>query len=864
MSTFVHKATLLNRLLDATRECQTRYSTKKEIMTETNSCVSCVCRQFEDVLSHGIKQRPIVSGIATIQIVTGLQLVDQDVVFWHCVQKHLSKHEVERFNSLYHISTDIGRGRAWLRSSLNEHSLERVLQMLLSDPLGLKSYYSQDAFLLDEEKASLLPQIAGGLKSVMFSIKIDDNALNSFPQSFGNNLGHARADSGGGGGFTLPSLSQVSNLLGHEVAMEEFPQAAIQTVGSLPAKLDEGNKKRKKKAKTKIITFGHNGTSLSERSASVWSADGRGSSRRSHSYSHETSNSSIESQLDIRSNINSDHLQNDASGYTMQTIEPASNKNTTEASFTNRMTDIPKQNEELHIHATNKKATAVLMTLDFEPEEDIYKLTLEENIDESKPSSSSIILQNDPRPGKDMNLVFNEANNIINPSLAESYSEKKIADKLDSSFQLRFESGSDISSLNESAETDAKSIVSTSSSNQFDVNYSDTGSLNSGAEIMFTPLNDTDSIASSGSFPTTLMHRNFPLSRYTHSPKNNSSSSSMFDDDKTSDGKNADLQKALVVLLQRKDELVEENKAIKEMLRAEQQHNADLREENEKLKLQVEDLEHAAKSDSQKQLRENEVLRNQLKKYVGAVHALQHGKASGVSQEGIPGIGDAEDVSSSPNQDESNEAKIYEQKLIDVTEMHGELMEFTESIHTRFLSALSLIHKMHDELVALRGPMPTDDVIKAIEADKPRDNMAAVPVMARALVNVWVPSAFMQGSGPESHHVYQVYICVGEDEWNVYRRYSDFHSLHNMLCKSYPEIQNFGFPPKKGIGNRNSKFVEERRRAFQKYLRLVMHNVFQNNPELKASPTKATLLHILPFFCDAGDQCRVIVGKHKK
>lgn len=85
-------------------------------------------------------------------------------------------------------------------------------------------------------------------------------------------------------------------------------------------------------------------------------------------------------------------------------------------------------------------------------------------------------------------------------------------------------------------------------------------------------------------------------------------------------------------------------------------------------------------------------------------------------------------------------------------------MEFTESLHTRFLSALSLLHKMHDELVTLRGPMPTDDVIKAIEADKPPSKRSAVTMsfMTRALVNVWVPSVFSQGSGPESYHVYQV------------------------------------------------------------------------------------------------------------
>lgn len=45
--------------------------------------------------------------------------------FWPFVKKHLTKHEQERYAVLKHIWTDIGRGRAWLRSALNERSLER-------------------------------------------------------------------------------------------------------------------------------------------------------------------------------------------------------------------------------------------------------------------------------------------------------------------------------------------------------------------------------------------------------------------------------------------------------------------------------------------------------------------------------------------------------------------------------------------------------------------------------------------------------------------------------------------------------------------------------------------------------------------
>lgn len=59
-------------------------------------------------------------------------------VFWYYVKEVLNKHELQRFYSLKTISTDIGRGRAWLRCALNEHSLERYVHMLLADKNRLR------------------------------------------------------------------------------------------------------------------------------------------------------------------------------------------------------------------------------------------------------------------------------------------------------------------------------------------------------------------------------------------------------------------------------------------------------------------------------------------------------------------------------------------------------------------------------------------------------------------------------------------------------------------------------------------------------------------------------------------------------
>ncbi len=48
------------------------------------------------------------------------------------------------------VNTEAGRGRAWLRAALNEHSLERYVHLFLSDQQILEHHYEPFAFIRDE------------------------------------------------------------------------------------------------------------------------------------------------------------------------------------------------------------------------------------------------------------------------------------------------------------------------------------------------------------------------------------------------------------------------------------------------------------------------------------------------------------------------------------------------------------------------------------------------------------------------------------------------------------------------------------------------------------------------------------------
>ena len=141
---------------------------------------------------------------------------------------------------------------------------------------------------------------------------------------------------------------------------------------------------------------------------------------------------------------------------------------------------------------------------------------------------------------------------------------------------------------------------------------------------------------------------------------------------------------------------------------------------------------------------------------------------------------------------DSYEASEYEKKLIQVAEMHGELIEFNEHLQKNVQVKDAIIARMREELIDLRGPLPNDNEAGSNQGSDYNEggeggdsvsllssNFLAAPSSTRvSLLHIWIPSVFLSGCGTKTHHVYQVYLRIKDEEWNIYRRYSDFYALH--------------------------------------------------------------------------------------
>lgn len=88
---------------------------------------------------------------------------------------------IEQIRKLNYVNNDIGRGRAWIRITLNEMSLVSYLENMLKNPSYVRSFYKPSAFLRDSEKCDILKNyLIGIVESCKFELVVDNSLLNNW------------------------------------------------------------------------------------------------------------------------------------------------------------------------------------------------------------------------------------------------------------------------------------------------------------------------------------------------------------------------------------------------------------------------------------------------------------------------------------------------------------------------------------------------------------------------------------------------------------------------------------------------------------------------------------------------------------
>uniref|UniRef100_A0A8C3MX72 Sorting nexin 29 n=1 Tax=Geospiza parvula TaxID=87175 RepID=A0A8C3MX72_GEOPR len=768
---------LLERLLDAVKQCQIRFGGRKEIASDSDSRVTCLCAQFEAVFQHGLRRsRGLALTAAAIKQAAGFSSkTETEPVFWYYVKEVLNRHELQRFYSLKAITTDIGRGRAWLRCALNEHSLERYVHMLLADKSRLSVFYEDWSFMMDEERSSMIPTMAAGLNSILFAINIDNKDLNGqskctptvsdlLKESTQNVTSLLKESTQGVSSLLreITASSAVSILIKPEQDSDPLPVLPRNVNADLKYKKD----RKKKKRVTNIISFDEE-------------EDEQNLGDCTKTLTGESSEESVD-----RSSV----------------LALSSSESTLGKNLNGSESNHSWKNNSVFMNGECEYQKLDVKSIDDEDadEDELYGKSLgnkgTEGGTEASEKPREIVTCNSQICSWSPLQVLNDDSDVLFPvSAVGSYSQ---TDNL--------ENGEGHEHAVHPVE-----LVPRRSDLPYRVEVSPPAQVNTLSSML----------------PSATVPESMTIN---------------------------ELRQAIVAMMNRKDELEEQNRSLRNLLDAEMEHSAALRQEVENCRRKVAEQEERHATKVQALARENEVLKVQLKKYVGAVQMLRR---EGQTVEVLPNIWSTDGEFTIPEQKqaENNEelASSYERKLIEVAEMHGELIEFNERLHRALMAKEALVFQMRQELIDLRGPVPGD-----LSQTSEDQSLSDFEISNRALINVWIPSVFLRGKAANAFHVYQVYIRIKDDEWNVYRRYAEFRSLHQKLQNKYQQVRTFNFPPKKAIGNKDAKFVEERRKQLQNYLRNVMNKIIQTVPEFTANPKKETLIQLMPFFlvCSTGAQ----------
>ncbi|XP_063076653.1 sorting nexin-29 [Engraulis encrasicolus] len=836
---------LLERLLDAVKQCQIRFGGRKEIASDSDSRVICLCAQFEAVLQHGLRRtRGLALTAAAIKQAAGFtSKTEAELSFWFHVKEHLNRHELQRFYSLRHITSELGRGRAWLRAALNEHSLERYLHTVLADRTRLSTFYEDWAFVMDEERASMLPTMAAGLNSILFAINIDNYDLN----------GQSRGPGGGGvGGVAGVGSAAVSNLLKESTqGMSSLWKESTQGVSSLLREIGS--------ATAVVPGFAPRADGASDPLPVMPRSTSADSGLRKERRRKKKVTNIISFDDD------DDHDTEEQPYEGIRSPRKGLVVTTPISTLTSTLTATPTPTAPVPIGRPSPE--------DEEEEEDGVGGEEAEDGGVPRPSLDTLEVLDaqealDPSPSQNGLLepgIVGWAttppaahNGAPPPSLLDTKSIDN--EEEDDEDEDVYGKGRTAQLQQETASTDQMVVGSLSSVSTWSPRQQILTENDNDSSDIFIPLAPSEvytqpvgSVETTGYVPrsssiATDMEK--PLSQLQFSmepspPVSSAPVSSTLPTPGLPDAMTVvELRQAIVAMMNRKDELSEQNTSLRSLLDGEMEHSAGLRQEVDTLKTKLAELEerHAAKV--QALGRENEVLKVQLKKYVGAVQMLKR-----EGNQGNDAMHNCEAPLPAPvyraTADVEELASNYERKLIEVAEMHGELIEFNERLYRSLMAKDHLITQMRQELIDLRGPMPGD---LSQTSDDP--SLSDFETTNRALVNVWIPSVFLQGRAANAYHVYQVYIRIKDNEWNVYRRYTEFRELHTHLRIQFPQVDSFHFPPKKAIGNKDAKFVEERRKQLQTYLRMVMNKLVQTLPDFTTQPTKETLLRLVPFCQD--------------
>ncbi|XP_060115265.1 pleckstrin homology domain-containing family M member 2 isoform X2 [Heteronotia binoei] len=101
--------------------------------------------------------------------------------YWVLVVHFTRREAVEQIELLQHVTTNLGRSRAWLYLALNENSLESYLRLFQENLSLLHKHYVKNALVCSQDHLTLFLTLVSGLEFIRFDLDLDAPYLDLAP-----------------------------------------------------------------------------------------------------------------------------------------------------------------------------------------------------------------------------------------------------------------------------------------------------------------------------------------------------------------------------------------------------------------------------------------------------------------------------------------------------------------------------------------------------------------------------------------------------------------------------------------------------------------------------------------------------------
>jgi len=171
------KNKILKSLTESVTELQYQYQGQYDPIP-SNEVANRLCTALEAIFSHGLKETFL--GRLSSRLSDGGVSSPRmpEPTFWTFALVFSHKEVISHIEGLTQISSDVGRGRTWLRQALNDGLLVSYLTAMIADRVSLAVHYEKFAFLRDPEKRDLCLNYLTGVSVFSFSLSTNVSTLN--------------------------------------------------------------------------------------------------------------------------------------------------------------------------------------------------------------------------------------------------------------------------------------------------------------------------------------------------------------------------------------------------------------------------------------------------------------------------------------------------------------------------------------------------------------------------------------------------------------------------------------------------------------------------------------------------------------